>query len=91
MEKQTVSAHPTAHGMVAVYEGDEMILSIWAWSVKSCSVNPKAKGVQIGLKDGTWFGAFVTVGEFTTAQAGAMNAYNVVEHGLRFGTGVEAA
>jgi len=81
--KQSVNAHPTASGVIAVYEGTIMVLSIWAYSVESVSVNPKGPGIQIGLKSGSWFAADVSVGEFTTAQGAAMASWVKEERMLK--------
>ena len=73
--KQTVNAHPSAPGMVAVYEETEMVLAIWAYSVESVSTNPKGVGLQIGMKTGSWFPTTVSVAEFTSALGAAMQMY----------------
>ena len=64
-----------APGVIAVYEGSEMVLNVWAYNVESVNVNPKGRGVQITMKTGSWFPADVSVGEFTTAQGAAMQAW----------------
>jgi hypothetical protein len=81
--RQTASPHPSAPGVVAVYDGTVMTLSIWAYSVESVGVNPKGPGIQIGMKTGAWFPADVSVGEFTTAQGAAMQAWVKEERMLK--------
>jgi len=68
-----------------------MVLNVWAYSVESVSVNPKGPGIQIGLKSGSWFPADVSVGEFTTAQGAAMQAWVKEERMLTAAQGAKAA
>jgi len=81
--RQTASPLPNASGMVAIHKGSEMELAVWAYSVESVELNPKAPGIQIGLKSGSWFAADVSVGEFMTALGAATQMYVKEERMLR--------
>jgi hypothetical protein len=69
--------------MVSIFEGSDMVLSVWAYDVTAVSLNPKGPGIQITIRSGPWFAADVSVGEFMTASASAMQMYIKEERMLR--------